>query len=136
MPLCCRNLYLRIDVLDSDSTVLDLGLEIFLYQYKVGDILMATEKTREPDLLRAVTKAKALLDPLRFILTGNISYADTSLTPDHYIMESNDMKKLDPKIMVECCFKMDESLNYTYKIYRKENMISLLELRVNLFLFE
>ncbi|EOY13039.1 Indole-3-acetic acid-amido synthetase GH3.17 [Theobroma cacao] len=131
-----------------------------LYRYKVGDILMATgfynnapqfqfverqnvilsidaEKTSEVDLLRAVTKAKALLDPLGFLLTGYTSYADTSSTPGHYILfwelkmkESNDMKEPDPKIMVECCSSMEESLNYTYRMYRKENIIAPLELRV------
>ncbi|XP_021287734.1 indole-3-acetic acid-amido synthetase GH3.17-like [Herrania umbratica] len=131
-----------------------------LYRYKVGDILMATgfynnapqfqfverqnvilsidaEKTSEVDLLRAVTKAKALLDPLGFLLTGYTSYADTLSTPGHYILfwelktkESNDMKEPDPKIMVECCSSVEESLNYTYRMYRKETIIAPLELRV------
>ncbi|MBA0824612.1 hypothetical protein Goarm_021268 [Gossypium armourianum] len=37
---------------------------------------------------------------------------------------------LDPKVMVECCSRMEESLHYTYKIYRKRNIIATLEMRV------
>ncbi|KAK6230597.1 hypothetical protein QUC31_002115 [Theobroma cacao] len=137
-----------------------VNVEPGLYRYKIGDILMATgfhnnapqfqfverqnvilsidaEKTSEADLSRAVTKAKALLDPLGFLLTGYSSYADTSSTPGYYVLfwelkrkESNDTKELDPKIMVECCSRMEESLNYTYKVYRKENTIAPLEIRV------
>ncbi|XVF18815.1 hypothetical protein REPUB_Repub11eG0055700 [Reevesia pubescens] len=131
-----------------------------LYRYRVGDILMATgfhnnapqfqfverqnvvlsvdaEKTSEADLLRAVTKARTLLDPLGFILMGYTSYADTSSIPGHYVLfwelkmkESNDMKELDPKIMVDCCSTMEESLNYSYRIYRKDNTVAPLEIRV------
>ncbi|XVE50221.1 hypothetical protein DITRI_Ditri01bG0144500 [Diplodiscus trichospermus] len=131
-----------------------------LYRYKVGDILMATgfynntpqfqfverqnvilsidaDKTSEADLLKAVTEAKSLIDPLGFILTGYTSYGDTSLAPGHYVIfwelkekEGNNNKELDPKKMVECCYKMEESLNYIYKVYRKQNAISALEIRV------
>ncbi|XP_022753986.1 indole-3-acetic acid-amido synthetase GH3.17-like isoform X2 [Durio zibethinus] len=131
-----------------------------LYRYRVGDILMASgfhnntpqfqfmerqnvilsidaDKTSEADLLKAVTEAKTLLDPLGFILTGYTSYGDISSTPGHYVLfwelkgnEGSDVKELDPKIMVECCSKIEESLNYIYKIYRKENAIAALEIRV------
>ncbi|XP_022753988.1 indole-3-acetic acid-amido synthetase GH3.17-like [Durio zibethinus] len=131
-----------------------------LYRYRVGDILMVSgfhnntpqfqfverqnvilsiyvDKTSEADLLKAVTEAKTLLDPLGFILTGFTSYADTSSTPGHYVLfwelkgkEGNNIKELDPKIMLECCSKMEELLNYTYKIHRKENAIAALEIRV------
>ena len=95
------------------------------------------DKTSESDLLKAVTEAKTVLDPLGFILTGYTSYGDTSSTPGHYVLfwelkvkEGNNIKELDPKIMVECCFRMEESLNYIYKIYRKGNAIAALEIRV------
>ncbi|XP_022753984.1 indole-3-acetic acid-amido synthetase GH3.17-like [Durio zibethinus] len=131
-----------------------------LYRYRVGDILMVSgfhnntpqfrfverqnvilsihvDKTSEADLLKAVTEAKALLDPLGIFLTGYTSYGDTSSIPGHYVLfwelkgkEGNNIKEVDPKIMVECCSKMEESLNYTYKMYRKENEIAALEIRV------
>ncbi|XP_022753274.1 indole-3-acetic acid-amido synthetase GH3.17-like isoform X2 [Durio zibethinus] len=131
-----------------------------LYRYRVGDILMVSgfhnntpqfrfverqnvilsihaDKTSEADLSKAVTEAKALLDPLGIFLTGYTSYGDTSSIPGHYVLfwelkgkEGNNIKEVDPKIMVECCSKMEESLNYTYKMYRKENEIAALEIRV------
>ncbi|XP_039058874.1 indole-3-acetic acid-amido synthetase GH3.17-like isoform X5 [Hibiscus syriacus] len=131
-----------------------------LYRYKVGDVLMVTgfhnnapqfqfverqnvaisvdqEKTSEADLFKAVTEAKALLDPLGFVLTEYTSYADTSSPPGHYVLfwelkqkEGNHCKEVDPKIMAECCYRMEESLHYTYKIYRKKNIIAPLEIRV------
>ncbi|KAK8357658.1 hypothetical protein V6Z11_A05G435500 [Gossypium hirsutum] len=87
-----------------------------LYQYKVGDVLMVSgfynnapqfqfverknvilsvdqEKTSETDLFKAITEAKALLDPLGFILTEYTSYVDTSSAP------GKNCKELDPKIM-------------------------------------
>ncbi|TYH75621.1 hypothetical protein ES332_D04G032100v1 [Gossypium tomentosum] len=95
------------------------------------------EKTSETDLFKAVTEAKALLDPLGFILTEYTSYVDTSSAPGHYVLfweikgkEGTHCKELDPKIMVECCSRMEESLHYTYKIYRKRNIIAALEIRV------
>ncbi|PPS04679.1 hypothetical protein GOBAR_AA15996 [Gossypium barbadense] len=131
-----------------------------LYRYKVGDVLMVSgfynnapqfqfverknvilsvdqEKTSETDLSKAVTEAKALLDPLGFILTEYTSYVDTSSAPGHYVLfweikgkEGKHCKELDPKIMVECCSKMEELLHYTYKIYRKRNIIAAVEIRV------
>ncbi|KAK8672857.1 hypothetical protein V6N13_111214 [Hibiscus sabdariffa] len=131
-----------------------------LYRYKVGDVIMVTgfhnsspqcqfverqnvaisvdqEKTSEADLFKAVTEAKALLDPLGFVLTEYTSYADTSSAPGHYVLfwelkekEGNHCTEPDPKIMVECCLRMEESLHYTYKIYRKNNIIAPLEIRV------
>ncbi|KAE8725429.1 Indole-3-acetic acid-amido synthetase GH3.17 [Hibiscus syriacus] len=131
-----------------------------LYRYKVGDVLMVTgfhnnapqfqfverqnvaisvdqEKTSESDLFKAVTEAKALLDPLGFVLTEYTSYADTSSAPGHYVLfwelkqkEGNNCKELDPKIMVECCYRLEGSLHYTYKIYMKKNIIAPLEIRV------
>ncbi|TYG72557.1 hypothetical protein ES288_D04G030500v1 [Gossypium darwinii] len=107
-----------------------------LYRYKVGDVLMRKnvilsvdqEKTSETDLFKVVTEAKALLDPLGFILTEYTSYVDTSSAPGHYVLfweikgkEGKHCKELDPKIM---------SLHYTYKIYRKRNIIAALEIRV------
>ncbi|KAE8725430.1 4-substituted benzoates-glutamate ligase GH3.12 [Hibiscus syriacus] len=95
------------------------------------------EKTSESDLFKAVTEAKAHLDPLGFVLTEYTSYADTSSAPGHYVLfwelkqkEGNHCKELDPKVMAECCYRVEESFHYTYKIYRKKNIIAPLEIRV------
>ncbi|KAL4311831.1 hypothetical protein GQ457_01G049620 [Hibiscus cannabinus] len=95
------------------------------------------ERTSEADLLKAVTEAKTLLDPLGFILTGFTSYGDTSSTPGHYVIfwelkakEGNNGKELDPKVMEECCSQIEDSLHFTYRMYRKENIIAALEIRV------
>ncbi|KAK8488520.1 hypothetical protein V6N11_045083 [Hibiscus sabdariffa] len=131
-----------------------------LYWYRVGDILMVTafhnntpqfrfvvrenvalgvdvERTSEADLLKAVTEAKTLVDPLGFILTGYTAYGDTSSTPGHYVIfwelkakEGNNGKELDPQVMEECCSRIEESLHFTYRMYRKENIIAALEIRV------
>ncbi|KAK8559629.1 hypothetical protein V6N13_016370 [Hibiscus sabdariffa] len=131
-----------------------------LYRYRVGDILRVTgfhnntpqfrfvgrenvalgvdmEKTSEVDLLKAMTEAKTLVDPLGFILTGFTSYGDTSSTPGHYVIfwelkakEGNNGKELDPKVMEECCSRIEDSLHFTYRMYRRENIIAALEIRV------
>ncbi|KAL4271522.1 hypothetical protein GQ457_13G000750 [Hibiscus cannabinus] len=38
--------------------------------------------------------------------------------------------QLDPRIMEECCYRMEESLNYIYRNFRKQNCIAALEMRV------
>ncbi|GMJ10502.1 Gretchen Hagen 3.17 [Hibiscus trionum] len=132
-----------------------------LYRYKVGDVLKVTgfhnstprfqfierqnvilsidsDKTSEADLLKAVTEAKTLLDPLGVILVGHTSYADTSSIPGHYVLfwelkakEGKDgQDPVDPKVMEKCCYRVEESLDYIYRSYRKQNAIAALEIRV------
>ncbi|MBA0735154.1 hypothetical protein Gogos_019025, partial [Gossypium gossypioides] len=62
------------------------------------------EKTSETDLFKAVTEAKGLHNPLRFILAEYTSYFGTSLAPAHYVLfceikgkEGKHCKGLDPK---------------------------------------
>ncbi|KAG8502924.1 hypothetical protein CXB51_000763 [Gossypium anomalum] len=92
---------------------------------------------RKADLVNAVREAKTLLDPLGFILTGFTSYADTCSIPGHYVLfwelkakQGNDSIELDPKIMEECCYSMEEALYYIYRSCRKQNAIAALEIRV------
>ncbi|GMJ02853.1 Gretchen Hagen 3.17 [Hibiscus trionum] len=131
-----------------------------LYRYKVGDVLKVTgfhnatpqfqfverqntilsidtDKTSEEDLLKAVTEAKTLLEPLGFILRGYTSYADTTSIPGHYVVfwelkpkEGNNDQELDPKTMADCCYRMEESLGYIYRSNRKQNAVAALEIRV------
>lgn len=132
-----------------------------LYRYRVGDILMVTgfynnapqfrfvhrrnvvlsidtDKTNEEDLLKAVTRAKVLLEPLGFLLTEYTSVADTASIPGHYVLfwelkmrGTNDLPELDPAIMEQCCSVVEESLDSVYRRCRKKDKsIGPLEVRV------
>lgn len=132
-----------------------------LYRYRVGDILMVTgfynnapqfrfvhrrnvvlsidtDKTNEEDLLKAVTRAKVLLEPLGFLLTEYTSFADTASIPGHYVLfwelkmrGTNDLPELDPAIMEQCCSVVEESLDSVYRRCRKKDKsIGPLEVRV------
>lgn len=131
-----------------------------LYRYRVGDILMVTgfhnnapqfrfvyrrnvvlsidtDKTNEEDLLKAVTEAKLLIEPL-VLLTEYTAYADTCSIPGHYVLfwelkskGSNSLPELDTDIMEQCCSKVEESLDSVYRRCRKkDNSIGPLEIRV------
>lgn len=134
-----------------------------LYRYRVGDILMVTgfhnsapqfrfvhrrnvvlsidtDKTNEEDLLKAVTQAKLVLEPLEFLLTEYTSYADTGSIPGHYVLfwelkmkGSNNVveAELDANMMEECCSTVEEWLDSVYRRYRtKDKSIGPLEIRV------
>ncbi|EEF50139.1 Indole-3-acetic acid-amido synthetase GH3.17, putative [Ricinus communis] len=132
-----------------------------LYRYRVGDILMVTgfynnapqfrfvhrrnvvlsidtDKTNEEDLLKAVTQAKRLLEPLGFLMTEYTSFADTSSIPGHYVLfwelktrGENVPEELDPIIMEQCCLTVEESLDSVYRRCRKKDKsIGALEIRV------
>ncbi|XP_017979815.1 PREDICTED: indole-3-acetic acid-amido synthetase GH3.17 [Theobroma cacao] len=131
-----------------------------LYRYKIGDILMVSgfhnnapqfrfmkrqgvrlsidaERTGEDGLWKAVTQALLLIEPLGFILTDYTSYADTCSTPGLYVLfwelkmkGSDDLPEINPKITEECCYIAEESLDYLYRVLRKDNRIGPLEIRV------
>ncbi|KAB2006208.1 hypothetical protein ES319_D11G327000v1 [Gossypium barbadense] len=131
-----------------------------LYRYRVGDVLRVTgfynkspqfqfverqnvvlsidaDKTTEEDLWKAITNAKLILEPFGVMLTAYNSYSDISSTPGRYVLfwelkmkDSNDLPKLDVKIMEQCCCIVEESFDFTYKSLRKGGAISGLELRV------
>ncbi|KAK1572219.1 hypothetical protein Q3G72_029265 [Acer saccharum] len=133
-----------------------------LYRYRVGDILMVTgfhnnapqfrfvhrrnvvlsidtDKTNEEDLLKALTQAKLVIEPLGFLLTEYTSYADTSSIPGHYVLfwelkmkgSNGLLPELDTFIMEQCCSTMEESLDSVYRRCRKkDNSIGPLEIRV------
>ncbi|CAL9215853.1 unnamed protein product [Arabidopsis halleri] len=117
-----------------------------LYRYKVDDILevtgfhnnapqfkfaqrknvvlsIQTEATTEVNLLKAVTNAKLVLESSDFMLLDFTSYAEISSAPGHYVLywelktKNNGTSKLDDKVLVECCYVVEESLN---AFYRKE----------------
>ncbi|XP_040938128.1 indole-3-acetic acid-amido synthetase GH3.17-like [Gossypium hirsutum] len=113
-----------------------------LYRYRVGDVLKVTgfyngDKTTEEDLSKAITNAKLILEPFGIMLTAYSSYSDTSSTPGRYVLfwelkmkGSNDLPKLDARVMDQCCCIVEESVDFTYKLFRKDGAISALELRV------
>ncbi|XP_077212326.1 auxin-responsive GH3 family protein [Tasmannia lanceolata] len=132
-----------------------------LYRYRVGDILMVTgfhnnapqfrfihrlnvvlsidtDKTNEEDLLKAVTQAKLVIEPLNCLLTEYTSYADTSSIPGHYVLfwelkmrGNSKLSELDSGVMEDCCSTVEEALDSVYRRCRsKDKSIGPLEIRV------
>ncbi|MBA0822939.1 hypothetical protein Goarm_019703, partial [Gossypium armourianum] len=97
-----------------------------------------SDKISELDFLNEVNEAKTHLDPLGFILRWYTSHVDASSIPGHYVVfwelkakEGNDnIVELDRTTMTECCSRMEESLDFIYRLYRKENAIAALEMKV------
>ncbi|XP_033129881.1 4-substituted benzoates-glutamate ligase GH3.12-like [Brassica rapa] len=99
------------------------------------------EPTTEEDLLKALARATVILESSDLMITGFTCYADISTVPGHYVfyMElkakvnntSIDDLVLDTKVLVECCCVMEESLNGSYRSFRRKNgWIGALEIRV------
>ncbi|CAH2070374.1 unnamed protein product [Thlaspi arvense] len=131
-----------------------------LHRYKMGDILEVTgfynsapqfrfvrrgnlvlsvhlEKTTDEDLLNAVTHAKMVLESSNLMLMDFTSYVDISTTPGHYVLYwelkgkyNNDIAEIDNKVLVNCCNVVEDSLNNSYKEYRRGGSIGALEIRV------
>lgn len=132
-----------------------------LHRYKMGDILQVTgfynnapqfrfvrrgnlalsvhlEITTDSDLLNAVTRAKKVLESSNLMLMDFTSYADISTTPGHYVLYwelkakyNNDIAEIDNKVLVKCCYVVEESLNNYYREFRsKDGSIGALEIRV------
>ncbi|GKU96299.1 hypothetical protein SLEP1_g9548 [Rubroshorea leprosula] len=99
---------------------------------------LGPDKTTEEDLSKAVTKAQLHLEPFGFLLVDYTSYADTTSTPGHYVLfwelkkkeGSCGVEELDSKLMDQCCCILEEYLDDIYKMYRHENAIAPLEIRV------
>ncbi|CAH8305662.1 unnamed protein product [Eruca vesicaria subsp. sativa] len=122
-----------------------------LYRYRLGDVLRVIghnnnspqfrfvgrpkvvlsidmEKTYEEDLLKAVTKAKLLLEPHELMLIDFTSRLDSSLFPGHYVLywelgsKVKDVKvEPHPDVMEECCFTVEECLDSVYRNGRKND---------------
>ncbi|KAG7555115.1 GH3 family [Arabidopsis suecica] len=132
-----------------------------LYRYRLGDVLRVTgfynnapqfhfagrqkvvlsidmDKTYEEDLLKAVTNAKLLLEPHDLMLMDFSSRVDSSSFPGHYVLywelgsKVKDTKlELDPNVLEECCFTIEESLDAVYRKGRKNDKnIGPLEIKV------
>ncbi|XP_027149475.1 indole-3-acetic acid-amido synthetase GH3.17-like [Coffea eugenioides] len=133
-----------------------------LYRYRVGDVLMVTDfrndtpqfkvvqrrnvvlsidldKTTEEGLLKAVSKAMQILEPLGCLLTDYSSYADVSCFPGHYVLfwelqmrENAGTAAVLERVQMEgCCNVVEESLDGMYKtLRRRSNVIDPLEIRV------
>ncbi|KAL2519769.1 Indole-3-acetic acid-amido synthetase GH3.17 [Abeliophyllum distichum] len=98
-----------------------------------------TDKTSEEDLLNAVTEAKLVIEPLGFLMTEYTSYADTTSIPGHYVLfwelqmreNTDQLPELDPVVMEQCCYRVEESLDSVYRrCRRKDKSIGPLEIRV------
>ncbi|OMO92466.1 GH3 auxin-responsive promoter [Corchorus olitorius] len=98
------------------------------------------EMTSEDTLLKAVTQATHHIERLGIILMDYTSYADASSIPGHYVLfwelkmrqGSDDlpMEFHNSKIVEECCNIVEESLDYLYRVTRKDKRIGPLEIRV------
>uniref|UniRef100_A0A0E0MFY5 Indole-3-acetic acid-amido synthetase GH3.17 n=1 Tax=Oryza punctata TaxID=4537 RepID=A0A0E0MFY5_ORYPU len=96
-----------------------------------------TDKTSEDDLLRAVTAAKPLLDPLACVLAEYTAYADTSSIPGHYVL----FWELTPppdaggeaavaRVMAACCAAVEAGLDAVYRRCRsRDRSVGPLEIR-------
>ncbi|KAL0710386.1 hypothetical protein Bca4012_017364 [Brassica carinata] len=131
-----------------------------LHRYKMGDIVQVTgfynsapqfrfarrgnlvlsvhmEITTDQILLNAVTHAKMVLESSDVMLMDFTCYADISTTPGHYVLYwelkgkyNNSIAEIDNKVLVECCYVVEELLDNFYKEYRKNGSIGALEIRV------
>ncbi|KAF0896323.1 hypothetical protein E2562_021860 [Oryza meyeriana var. granulata] len=137
-----------------------------LYRYRVGDVLQVAgfhnaapqfrfvrrrnvvlsvdvDKTTEDDLLRAVTAAKRLLEPLGRVLAEYTAYADTASVPGHYVL----FWELTPppprhddgaedvhvaRVMASCCAAVEAGLDAIYRQLRSpvRRDVGPLEIRV------
>ncbi|XP_010443330.1 PREDICTED: 4-substituted benzoates-glutamate ligase GH3.12-like [Camelina sativa] len=98
------------------------------------------ETTTDEDLLNGVTHAKMVLESSNLMLMDFTSYADISTSPGHYVLywelkakynNNDDIAELDNKVLAECCYVVEESLNSYYRDYRsREGSIGALEIRV------
>ncbi|XP_019088002.1 PREDICTED: 4-substituted benzoates-glutamate ligase GH3.12-like isoform X2 [Camelina sativa] len=98
------------------------------------------ETTTDEDLLNGVTHAKMVLESSNLMLMDFTSYADISTSPGHYVLywelkakynNDDDIAELDNKVLAECCYVVEESLNSYYRDYRsREGSIGALEIRV------
>ncbi|KAL1207051.1 Indole-3-acetic acid-amido synthetase GH3.15 [Cardamine amara subsp. amara] len=124
-----------------------------LYRYRLGDILRVTgfhnnapqfhfvgrqkvvlsidlNKTYEEDLLKAVTNASLLLESHDLMLMDFTSRVDFSSLPGHYVLywelgSKFKNAKLEPgsKVLEECCFTVEESLDSVYRKGRKNDKV-------------
>uniref|UniRef100_A0A1J3I750 4-substituted benzoates-glutamate ligase GH3.12 n=4 Tax=Noccaea caerulescens TaxID=107243 RepID=A0A1J3I750_NOCCA len=132
-----------------------------LYRYRMGDILEVTgfynsapqfrfvrrknvvvsvhvEATTEEDLLKALSRAAHVIESSGLMLMGFTCYSDISTVPGHYVLywelkarKKNGIVKLDDKVIVECCYVVEESLDIIYrKLRSKYDSIGALEIRV------
>ncbi|CAA7048195.1 unnamed protein product [Microthlaspi erraticum] len=132
-----------------------------LYRYRMGDILQVNgfynaapqfkfirrrnivlsiqvEATTEEDVLLALNNARLVLESSGLMLMGFTCYSDVSSVPGHYVLywelrtkNFNGIVKLDNKVMVECCYVVEESFDDSYKRFRSRyGSIGALEIRV------
>ncbi|KAG4152750.1 hypothetical protein ERO13_D04G141150v2 [Gossypium hirsutum] len=133
---------------------------IGLYRYKVGDILKVTgyhnnapqfqfvrrkdaflsinlEKTAEDELAEGILQAKLFVGQFQLQLVDYTSAVDISLIPGHCILfwelkmeGSSKSPELSPSIIEECCYIVEQPLNFVYRASRMGNSIGPLEIRM------
>lgn len=96
------------------------------------------ETTTEEELIKAVTNATMVLESSDLMLTDFTWYADISNIPGHYVLywelkakNKNTILELDEKLLMECCYIVEETLGIVYRKFRsKDGPIGALEIRV------
>ncbi|KAE8695378.1 putative indole-3-acetic acid-amido synthetase GH3.8 [Hibiscus syriacus] len=129
-----------------------------LCRYRVGDILKVTgfhnaapqfrfirrknvllsidfDKTDESELQQAIENASVLLKEFNTSVVEYTSYADTKHIPGRYVIYWELFVKEaanapTDKVLSQCCFEMEESLNVVYRQCRVADSIGPLEIRV------
>ncbi|TYH77728.1 hypothetical protein ES332_D04G174800v1, partial [Gossypium tomentosum] len=121
---------------------------IGLYRYKVGDILkfqfvrrkdaflsINSEKTAEDELAEGILQAKLFVGQFQLQLVDYTSAVDISLIPGHCILfwelkmeGSSKSPELSPSIIEECCYIVEQPLNFVYRASRMGNSIGPLEI--------
>ncbi|KAJ4911385.1 Auxin-responsive GH3 family protein [Raphanus sativus] len=95
-----------------------------------------TDRTTEEYLLKAVNRARLVLESSDLKLVNFTSYADISSSPGHYVIywevkaKEEDMKDLDEKTLLECCLVMEDTFDEEYMYCRSNEFLGPLEIRV------
>ncbi|XVF04434.1 hypothetical protein REPUB_Repub05bG0082200 [Reevesia pubescens] len=136
---------LEVEPVELEEVKIGQSYEIVVTTFTVcarqGTLLSVdAEQTTEEGLLKAVAKAKLIIEPHGFILIDNTSYADISSIQGHYVLFWELMMKesgglplpvlINPKILEQCCYTMEESLDNSHRILRKANTLGPLEIGV------
>ncbi|KAF6138021.1 hypothetical protein GIB67_041894 [Kingdonia uniflora] len=95
------------------------------------------DKTNEENLQNAITRARSIIEPLGWFLTDYTSFPDISSIPGHYVLYwelktrgGETLPELRSTTLEQCCYRVEESLDYVYKKCRSEALIGPLEIRV------
>lgn len=98
---------------------------------------IGAEKATEDELAEGILQAKLFVGQFQIQLVDYTSAVDISLIPGHYILfwelkmeGSSNLPELSPSIIEECCYIVEQSLNFVYRASGMGKSIGPLEIRV------